>query len=116
MSTKNINLPEYTMLILNTDDFDSFKVKVHECLMNPDYKVMIEFTKADGSNRIMNCTTAEDIINRYIEPKEPDCESTKPRKSNDDVQCVFDIDKKSWRSFRWDRIVEVGISILRKSD
>lgn len=96
--------------MLDTTD-TLLKEKVHTYLINPDYEVMVEFKKTDGSIRIMNCTTAPEIIDRYTEPKEPDCESsTKPRKKNEDVQCVFDVDKKSWRSFRWDSIIEIGVS------
>ncbi len=107
------NFPVDTMLMLNTND-NLLKEKVHTYLMNPECEVMVEFKKIDGSTRIMNCTTAPEIISRFSEPKEPDVEPKKIRKTNDDVQCVFDVDKKSWRSFRWDSIIEVGISGFTK--
>jgi hypothetical protein len=103
------NFPENTMIMLDTTDV-TLKEKVQSYLMNPNIEVMVEFKKIDGSTRIMNCTTANDFITRFSEPKEPDLEIKKPRKTNDAIQCVFDMDKKSWRSFRWDSVVEIGIS------
>lgn len=100
------------MLMLDVVDID-LRNKVHEYLMNSDYVVMVEFKKLDGTTRIMNCTLASNIIERYSVPKEPDVEPRKPRKVNDAVQCVFDIDKKEWRSFRWDSIVEIGVSEIK---
>lgn len=107
------DFPVDTMIMLNTND-EMLKEKVHTYLMNPECEVMVEFKKVDGSTRIMNCTIAPEIIARFSEPKEPEVELKKPRKTNDAIQCVFDVDKKSWRSFRWDSIIEIGVSGFTK--
>ena len=58
----------------------------------------ILFEKDDGSIREMNATLRIDLL-------PPQKENTKSRKeSADDVVKVFDLDKRSWRSFKIDRL------------
>jgi hypothetical protein len=71
--------------------------------------VTVVFTKKDGTERIMNCTTSPDIvpkveISESVEPK-------KERKPNEDVMPVYDIESSSWKSFRWDSIKEVRFTL-----
>lgn len=68
----------------------------------------ITFTKKDGTERIMNCTTSAEII-----PSSPsnDIEIKREKKPNDDVCCVFDIEAQGWRSFRWDSIKSINFNI-----
>ena len=71
--------------------------------------VTVTFTKKDGSERVMNCTTAESLV-----PQEPIVESIEPKKekkTNEDVCPVFDLDAQGWRSFRWDSIKSVSFTI-----
>jgi hypothetical protein len=55
--------------------------------------VQVEFTKKDGTNRVMNCTLSEDLIPAEFAPK-----GTGTVKS-EDVVSVFDVDNQGWRSF-----------------
>lgn len=65
--------------------------------------VTVEFTKQDGSLRVMHAT---------LDPARlPLVESTKEstRKHNPDVCSVWDVDAAGWRSFRWDRLTSVKL-------
>lgn len=57
----------------------------------------ILFEKDDGSVREMNATLCIELL-----PVQKT--TTKPRKSAPDVVKVYDLDKKSWRSFKLDRL------------
>lgn len=71
-------------------------------------KVTLTFTKKDGTERIMNCTTNP----TYILFKDPSItESKKERKVNEDVLPVYDLEADAWRSFRWDSIKQVKITL-----
>lgn len=59
-----------------------------------------EFTKKDGTVRKMNGTLNYDLIDPSDRPSGNDT-----RKENLDVQVVYDLDVKGWRSFRWDSLV-----------
>lgn len=63
----------------------------------------VEFTKVDGTKRVMSCTLDEDIIPQDMMPKET---STSRAKSTDAL-AVFDVDIGEWRSFRWDSITAI---------
>jgi hypothetical protein len=70
--------------------------------------VTLTFTKKDGSDRVMKCTTNP----TYIMFKDPSIlESKSDRKVNEDVMPVFDLDAGGWRSFRWDSIKSVAFTI-----
>ena len=56
--------------------------------------VDVTFTKKDGTERVMNCTTNPDIV-----PKVEIKEGSKPRKQSETTMRVFDTDIKEWRSF-----------------
>jgi hypothetical protein len=85
------------------NDEEKTLIKMH--LNDKNYNVVVEFRKADDSIRIINCTTAREIVARYLPEK---TEQPMARKKNEDVQIVFDTDKKEWRSFRWDRVTAVS--------
>ena len=61
--------------------------------------IRVNFTKADGTIRDMNCTLVQDFI-----PLEQRPAGTKEFKENPDVVRVFDVDNAGWRSFRLDSI------------
>lgn len=58
------------------------------------------FTKADGTKRIMKCTLSEE----FIPHQEPVKASKKPRRVNEEVIRVFDIESEAWRSFVIDSV------------
>lgn len=79
--------------------------------------VTVTFTKKDGSERVMECTTSPSLV-----PEEPvhytntdnpvDFPAPKrERKVNEDVCPVYDLESKAWKSFRWDSIKQVRLEI-----
>lgn len=65
----------------------------------------ITFTKTDGSIREMRCT----LISEYLPQKHIE-ENVRhvPRKENDNVLAVWDIDNRDWRSFRLNSITNIN--------
>jgi len=97
------------MTTLSESDFKLFKrwLKSHLKLG----EVSLTFTKKDGTDRVMKCTTNP----TYIMFKDPSIlESKKERKVNEDVMPVFDLEANSWKSFRWDSIKQVSFKIGEK--
>jgi len=66
----------------------------HECT--------VTFTKVNGETRIMPCTLKEDLV--------PKIESKGIKKPNESVVSVWCLDKKEWRSFRVDNVVDLQIN------
>ena len=64
--------------------------------------VEITFTKKDGTERVMNCTLLEDYL--------PETTGT-GRSAGSDALAVFDVDADGWRSFRWDSVKAVKLSV-----
>lgn len=78
--------------------------------------VTVTFTKADGTDREMLCTLdpaqlpevpvpagpVDGVVKEHKERKKPDEHSLR----------VFDLDKKEWRSFRFDRLQKVSTEIV----
>ena len=93
-------------MTLSEKDFKLFKKWLTGHLKNGP--VTLTFTKKDGSDRVMKCTTNP----TYIMFKDPSIlESKSDRKVNEDVMPVFDLDAGGWRSFRWDSIKSVAFTI-----
>ena len=67
--------------------------------------VTITFLKKDGSERIMKCTLNPNQVEVYEKKTE------RTRTINEDICPVFDLDKREWRSFRYDSVTRVEISI-----
>lgn len=63
----------------------------------------VEFTKVDGTKRVMSCTLDEDVIPPDMMPKE----TSTPRTKSTEALAVFDVENGGWRSFRWDSITGV---------
>ena len=59
----------------------------------------VTFTKADGSQRVMVCTTKA----KYLPPP-PDSDGLK-KAHNAEVQCVWDLEATAWRSYRLDSVI-----------
>jgi hypothetical protein len=64
--------------------------------------VEVTFTKKDGTERVMNCTLMEDYL--------PETTGA-GRSAGSDALAVFDVDADGWRSFRWDSIKAVKLSV-----
>ena len=78
------------------------KAELKENLSKSVAKVV--FNKSDGSTRIMNCT----LISEFLPQKKLD-ENARyvPRRENDEVLAVWDLDNEGWRSFNVNSIIEV---------
>jgi hypothetical protein len=75
--------------------------------------VTVTFTKKDGTERVMKCTTNP----TYIMFKDPAImESKNERKVNEEVMPVYDMESEAWRSFRWDSVKSVSFTIGEESD
>jgi hypothetical protein len=70
--------------------------------------VTVIFTKKDGTERVMECTTNPDLV-PAVEVKES--VEKKEKKVNEDVMPVYDLEVKAWKSFRWDSIKQVRFTL-----
>lgn len=59
----------------------------------------VEFTKKNGEYRVMLCRTG---VTKYLNP------NAKPRKKNNEVQIVYDVHKKAYRSFRLESVKRIN--------
>jgi hypothetical protein len=69
----------------------------------------VVFTKKDGTERVMKCTTNSELV-----PAVELVESTEPKKEkkvNEEVMPVYDLEAKAWKSFRWDSIKQVRFEL-----
>lgn len=66
----------------------------------------IIFIKKDGSKRTMNCTLQRNLIPQTVSEG-----AKKERKINEEVLAVYDLEQKAWKSFRWDSLKEVIVTI-----
>lgn len=66
----------------------------------------IKFVKKDGTKRTMNCTLKADLVPQIISET-----TKKDRKTNPEVLSIYDLENKAWKSFRWDSLKEVIITI-----
>jgi hypothetical protein len=68
--------------------------------------VVVAFTKKDGTERIMPCTTSPTIIMFKDKGKVPtSLNYTNPLYTN--AVPVFDLEANEWRSFRWSAVKTV---------
>jgi len=68
--------------------------------------VNVVFRKADGEVRDMQATLKSGIVPLY------ERKTDRPKKpANIETCAVYDLNKKEWRSFRYDRIVSVGFDL-----
>lgn len=70
--------------------------------------VQIEFTKADGTTRSMTCTLNEALGAKHVN-KQPVNESKTVDKK--ETCAVWDCNANGWRSFRWDRLRKIAVTI-----
>ena len=69
----------------------------------------VNFTKKDGTDRVMLCTKAIFLIpeKAFGNPKDwnyPDQPSESARVKSPDIAVVWDLQKDAWRSFRYDSV------------
>jgi hypothetical protein len=71
--------------------------------------VTVQFTKADGTVRDMQCTLNPEQLPVTTGPVDGIVvESAKSRKAPDPHSLrVFDVEKQEWRSFRFDRLLKI---------
>ena len=71
--------------------------------------VTVVFEKVDGTERTMNCTLSDlyvpQVLTEYDDDGNPIVKT--PRKTNDNVVNVWDIDNSGWRSFRLDSVKQI---------
>jgi hypothetical protein len=100
---------------LNESELKLFKKWLKGCLAFGPVKVT--FIKKDGTERVMECTLAPSLI-----PAEPVHETNtdnpidfpapkREKKINEDTCPVYDMEAKGWRSFRWDSVKQVTLTI-----
>ena len=69
-------------------------------------EVVVTFNKINGDKRVMTCTLQEGIVPEATN-KDP-ASQKKVQKINEEVQVVWDVNAKGWRSFRWANVTEVA--------
>jgi len=70
--------------------------------------VTVTFTKKDGTERVMECTTNHNLVpQETVDPLSPKRE----KKLNEDVCPVYDLESKHWKSFRWDSVKNVSLKL-----
>lgn len=70
--------------------------------------VTVTFTKVDGSERIMECTTNSELIPKV---EQASSEPKKEKKKSDEAITVYDLQANGWRSFRWDSVKQVRFTL-----
>jgi len=102
------------MTTLNEQEFESFKVWLKGLLSDGEVKIV--FTKKDGTDREMTCTTKSSLIPSAPIVESTDAEPKKEKKVNEDIMPVYDLGAQGWRSFRWDSVKEIKITIGEDSE
>lgn len=70
--------------------------------------VTVTFTKKDGTERVMECTTNPDLVPLVVVKESAE---KKERKINEDIMPVYDLESSAWKSFRWDSIKQVSFTL-----
>jgi Fe2+ transport system protein B len=98
--------PVMFMSMKPTKNMSGRKKMIDKYRLKEDLKngvVTVVFEKKDGTERIMRATLYDQYIPQVL--SEYDGQEAKPAKQlNDDVQTVWDIDARGWRSFRYDSV------------
>jgi hypothetical protein len=102
------------MTTLNEKEFAEFKTWLQSHLSAGEVRLV--FTKKDGTDREMSCTTNAALIPTAPIVESTDVEPKKEKKVNEDVMPVYDLEAQGWRSFRWDSVKEVKITIGEDSE
>jgi hypothetical protein len=87
--------------------------------------ITVTFTKKDGTERVMKCTTSPLLVpvdltgeKHYTNTNDPINFPTpkKEKKVNEDVMPVYDLESNAWKSFRWDSVKSVMFTIGAKDE
>lgn len=101
-----VNDNPFKGVVIDHNPFNSTEGREWLMSLLRDGPVRVEFTKKDGTNRVMNCTLREDVAvphqNTTDRTKEP----------NPQIVPVWDIDANAWRSFRLDTILNVTFNTV----
>lgn len=97
-------MQSYETKSMSEDELGQFKSWLTHCLNSGT--VTVTFTKKDGNERIMKCTT-DPVMILFKNAELLESKST-PRYS-DTALPVYDLEVDGWRSFRWDSIKQVNI-------
>ncbi len=105
-------------MTLNEKELALFKKWLKGCLaFGP---VTVTFTKKDGSERVMECTTSPSLVPVDLTEEKHYTNTDSPinfpapkreRKVSEDVCPVHDLESRHWKSFRWDSIKQVRLEI-----
>jgi hypothetical protein len=74
----------------------------------------ITFTKADGTERVMKCTLDRNLVPPQEKKSEVKRISEQIRSVSPDVLPVYDVEAQGWRSFRWDSIKSIAVSLVKE--
>jgi hypothetical protein len=101
----------YVEHVVTDADADSYRAWVKDVLHKSI--ALVEFVKADGTNRVMKCTLSDLHGAKYTSTPivETAAGNSKPKKVNTDTCPVWDVDAGAWRSFRWDRLKRIDFEI-----
>lgn len=80
-----------------THEKENIKARLHESALT------VVFNKKDGTQRTMLCTLKPELL-PALEKKE-DSTDKKEKKQSEESIAVWDLEKKAWRSFRFDSII-----------
>ena len=68
----------------------------------------ITFTKKNGDERVMKCTLDEQ---HFPAIQKEAAEVSEVRQKSAEALSVFDVEAQGWRSFRWDSIIRLEMTI-----
>ena len=88
---------------MDTKDQKKFREWISGVLKNET--AILTFKKKDGTMRVMKASLRESDMPTFEK------KTDRTRKENTEVLSVVDLEKKEWRSFRYDSIQKVEFSI-----
>lgn len=90
---------------ITDNDWDVFSKWIKGVLIT--HTPTITFTKKDGTERVMKCTLIPDLL-----PVQEIVEGKEPRKQNDAVMSVYDVEANGWRSFTIKSVKSVSFPLI----
>lgn len=93
---------------LSVEERAIFKNKVIDILKLGT--VALVFEKVDGTIRSGNATLDANLVESVIGRPEEAKPDSKPRKENPDVVRFFDVDKGEFRTFKLEKLIQVGFA------
>jgi len=76
--------------------------------------IKVDFLKLNGDRRTMTCTLREDL--KPAATRSDTVSQRAVRETAESVICVWDVNAQGWRSFRYDRIINVDSVISNVDD